>query len=328
MTENILELKTKKYWKYTANIFSAVVIILLIWYLYENRGVLIFFKKISWQQLAWIALLDTISFLTGSLLNQLMFNRFDTKVSYLDCLFLQYVNNFLNKILPTIGGGAAFRAIYLERKYQFSYSQFISTVAGLYIISFFSVSSIGILCLWVIYIQLRIINWVIFAAFLIILLPCLFIILFSPQLPVSSNRFIKVLRRISEGWNILKKDSKFILIYFFFTVVILLLSALQTLISYQALGVKTNIVSMIFLSTLSSILAFVNFTPDGIGIKEGVYVFSAKLVQIPNNILILGSLVLRGVSFFTTLIFGGLSYWILMRQLKLLQYNMNDLKSE
>ncbi len=79
---------------------------------------------------------------------------------------------------------------------------------------------------------------------------------------------------------------------------------------------KTTFIPMLFLATLGIIQAFLNFTPDGIGVKEGIYIFSASLVQMPDDILVLGSLVLRAVSFCTTLIIGGISYWILMRELK------------
>jgi uncharacterized membrane protein YbhN (UPF0104 family) len=257
-----------------------------------------------------------------------LINRFDPRVSFLDCFFLQYVNNFLNKILPTIGGGAAFRAIYLKRKYQFPYSQFVSTIGGLYVISFLSVALIGIACLVAIYVRYKQFNLVILIAFIGLLLPCLFVVLFSPQLPASNNRFVKFLKSIVDGWNIIKQDPKFILIYAFLSIVLLLLSALQTLISYQALGMQTTFIPMLLLATLAIILAVVNFTPDGIGVKEGIYVFSSNLVRMPDKILVLGLLVLRAVSFCTTLIIGGVSYWILARELKQLDVHPRDVSAD
>lgn len=328
MIEYLPKKSTGNFRKYILNIFGIFVIALLILYLYNNRDVLGSLKNIRWQHITWIVLLDTTSFLIGGLLNKSLITRFDPKVSLIDCFFLQYVNNFLNKILPTIGGGAAFRAIYLKRKYQFPYSQFISTIGGLYVISFLSVSIVGIVCLLAIYVRYNQFNLVILMGFIGLLLPCLFIILFSPQIPASNNRFFKVLKSIVDGWNSIKHDPKFILIYTFLTIVLLLLSALQTLISYQALGVQTTVIPMLFLATLGIILAFLNFTPDGIGIKEGIYIFSSELVQMPDDILVMGSLVLRGISFCTTLIIGGISYWILMRELKLLELQVNSVKSD
>jgi len=161
-------------------------------------------------------------------------------------------------------------------------------------------------------------------AFIGLLVPCLFIILFSPKVPSSNNRFLKTLKSIVDGWNIIKQEPKFVFVYASFSIVLLLLSALQTVISYQALGVQTTFIPMLFLATLGIILAFLNFTPDGIGVKEAIYIFSSDLVQMPDDILVLGSLVLRGISFCTTLVIGGISYWILMRELKMLEQPKSD----
>jgi len=316
MMKNSPERKIKSYFTQFINIITVFIVVLLVLYLYNNRDVLVSLSSIGWQHILWIILLDTLSFVVGSLQNQSLINRFGPGVSFLDSFLLQYGNNFLNKILPTIGGGAAFRAVYLKRKYKLSYSQFISTIAGIYVISFLSVAIIGIACLWIIYFQHGQFNSTIFLTFISILAACLFIIIFSPRVPQINNRFFKLLKSIVEGWNVIKKETKNIIIYAVFSVVILILSALQTMVSYQALGVETDVVSMLFLSTLGIILVLLNFTPDGIGIKEGAYIFSASLVQIPGNVLVLGSLVIRGVSFCTTLIVGGISYFVLVNRLK------------
>jgi uncharacterized membrane protein YbhN (UPF0104 family) len=328
MSENPPERSKRNYSNYLLNIFSVLVVILLAMYLYNGRDALVSLRNIKWQQILWIILLDTVSFLIGGLLNRSLINRFDPKVSFLDCLFLQYVNNFLNKILPTIGGGAVFRAVYLKRKYQFPYSQFVSTVGGLYVISFLSVAVIGIACLLAIYVQYQQFNLIIFLSFMVLLLPCLIVILFSPKIPPSHHKILKVLKSVVDGWNIIKHDPKFILIYASLSIVLLLLSALETLISYQALGMQSSFVPMLFLSTLGIILAFLNFTPDAIGVREGIYVFSSDLVRMPDEILVLGSLVLRAVSFCTTLIIGGISYWILMRELKTLELQPSEVKPD
>lgn len=297
---------------------QVIVLGLLAWFLYQNQDAFDSLKNIRWQQIIWIVLLDTASFLVGSYLNYSMIQRFDPRVTFLDCFLLQYVNNFLNKILPTIGGGAAFRAIYLKQKYRFPYTQFTSTVAGIYVISFSSTALVGIFCLLVIYARFQVFNWILFLAFAGILAACLFIIVYSPQIPPSNRRLLRVMKGVVDGWNLLKRDPKVVILYTFISMVYLVLSALHLLIGYQALGIQTNLIPMLFLSSLGIILAFVNFTPDGIGIKEGIFVFSKNLVRIPQDVLVLGSLVLRGISLVSTFIVGGICYLILMRRFKAL----------
>ena len=305
--------------KILSYILGVIVFFLLVTYLIKNQNTLVSLKNIDWLPVLWIVTLDILMFVISGGLDQSMIGRFDSRVSFWDCYMLGYANNFLNKILPTIGGGAAFRAVYLKRKYQLSYPQFISTIAGLYVISFLITSLIGMICLVLIFTSRRVFGWVIFLAFLGIFLFCLVTIIFSPKVPESQNRLIRFLRSIFEGWHVLKKDPKLILIYALFSIALLVLSAMQTYFSYQALGVQTDMVSMLFLSTLGIILAFLNFTPDGIGVKEGVYAFSSDLVQIPNGVLVLGSLLLRGISICTTFVIGGVCYLYLSRRLSQLE---------
>src|ERR1035437_1420939 len=128
--------------KYIVNIIGLIIIGFFAWYIISNRDMFGVLKNIKWQYIFLMILFEMIIFLINSFLNQSMIHRFDSNVSFMDCYLLGYANNFLNKILPTIGGGATFRAVYLKKKYQFPYLQFVSTIAGLYVISFFSTSLI------------------------------------------------------------------------------------------------------------------------------------------------------------------------------------------
>ena len=303
---------------------QAVILGLLIWYFLQNRDVFAALKNVTWQAVLFIILLEFASFVVNSYLNYSMIRRFDRRVSFLDCFLLQYVNNLLNKILPTVGGGAAFRAVYLKQKYQFPYTRFTSTVAGLYTISFFSTALIAITCLLIIYARYQVFNWVIFLAFSGILLVTVAVILFSPEVPPSERRMLKALRSVIEGWKILKKDLGAVLLYTLLTITLLTLAALHNLVVYQALGENPNPVAVIYLSTLGILMAFLNFTPDGIGVKEGILIFSKDLVQIPDSVLVLGSIILRAISIFTTFSMGGISYWVLMKRMKSLQLDPGE----
>lgn len=295
---------------------QLVILSLIIWYFSQNVHLLESLRNIRWQHVFGIVALDVTSIFIGSLLNYSMIRRLNTRVTLLDCFYLQYANNLFNKILPTIGGGAAFRAIFLKKKYAFSYTQFASTITGLYVISFSTTAFLGLACLIYIYWRWGIFNLWIFLAFLGILSGALLVIVFSPTIPESKNRFLQTLQRVVASWNAIKQDPKAVVAYAFFSIVLLLLSTAMTWISYQSIGIQPEPVRMLYLSTLGIIMAFLNFTPDGVGVKEAIYVFSKDLVQIPEGTLVLGSMVLRGVSFITTLVFGGGSYFLLLQELK------------
>jgi len=305
--------------KLLTTIFGIVVIGLLALYLYRNREVFSSFQRIAIWQIIVILLTETIGITLGSLMNYSLTRRLGCRVTFLDSLMLQYINNFLNKVLPTIGGGAAFRSVYLKKKYDFPYSQFVSTLSGFYVISFVAISLIGLLCMLYFYLQYRAVNWVIIIAFLALLLPSLVIILFSPSIPDKKQRLFRILKSVVEGWNQIKADTRFILFYTFIVIAQLLLSAWQMQVAFQALGVEAGFVQTTFICSLGIPLAFLNFTPDGIGIREGVYMFSSSLVNIPEAMMVLTSLLLRGLAIFSTVSIGVIAYLVYLKKLKDLQ---------
>lgn len=310
--------------KLVTTLLGLLAMILLGVYLFQNREVFSSLRSITAGQVFLIIGIETVNFLLGSFLNYSMVRRFGYRVSFLDSVVLQYINSFLNKILPTIGGGAAFRAVFLKKKYHFPYSQFVSTLGGFYLISFIATALIGLACMIWVYAKYGVTNWVIIAAFLALIVPSIFIIIFSPKLPNQDNRIINAVRRIIDGWNILKNDKGFIAFYTVLIVIQLLLSSWQMLIGFKAIGVQAGFIQMVLLSSLGIILSFLNFTPDGIGIREVVYVFSSGIVQIPQASLVLGSLVLRALSIFTSLIVGGIGYLVFLRQIKKIEDTQDD----
>ena len=80
--------------KYVTNILGVLVVALLAWYLYENRDAFNSLKYITVLQIVIIFLVDTLTFIIGSLINLTMIHKLDPRVSFLDCFFLQYSNNF------------------------------------------------------------------------------------------------------------------------------------------------------------------------------------------------------------------------------------------
>jgi len=316
---------TRKRLTIITSLLGVVVLALLGWYLYRNREVFASLGNITPWQIVLILLTETVSILLGSLMNYSLIRRFGYHVTFRDSVLLQYINNFLNKVLPTIGGGAAFRGVYLKKKYAFPYSQFVSTLSGFYVISFVAISTIGLLCMLFFYVTYREVNWVIILAYFALLIPSLVIILFSPRLPETSNRMLRILRNVVEGWNVVKKDKRFVLFYGVIAVVQLLISAWQMLVGFQALGVSAGFTQALFICSLGIILSFLSFTPDGIGIREGVYIFSARLVQIPQSMLVLVSLLLRALSIFSTMIIGGIAYLALLHELRRIEENKSGM---
>lgn len=88
------EKKANKTYKYVVNLLGVLVVALLAWYLYKNQAVFSALRHISWQQMLIIILVDTLSFLIISLMNYVMIQRLDPRVSFLTIpLYYKYHNS-------------------------------------------------------------------------------------------------------------------------------------------------------------------------------------------------------------------------------------------
>ncbi|MBN1970368.1 MAG: UPF0104 family protein [Candidatus Delongbacteria bacterium] len=309
MTE-ILEKQKPPFLSLVISLFiSTTIVILILFYLRENDINLEIINNIQPIDFLFIFVTHSIFVLLMSIFNKILINTIDPNVSLLDCIFLQYVNIFFNKLF--LKGGGLYRAIYLKRKYYFSYTLFISTFAGAFLIIVSSQLCIGIISMILIYLFFGRINLIIFFIYLIISIIILMIYKLQPKFKKGSNWVVNKINRVTAGWQIIKNKPGTIsnlLLISIFTVVI---QAVQLLVIYKSMKFDINYLEVLYLSSLSIILVFINITPDGIGIRESLYAFSSDIVNISRPNLILGSLILRTITFIIASIVGIISYSIL-----------------
>jgi uncharacterized membrane protein YbhN (UPF0104 family) len=78
------------------------------------------------------------------------------------------------------------------------------------------------------------------------------------------------------------------------------------------------------MSSISLVMTFVNITPDSVGIREGVYMFSSDIIDLNSDIILLGSLIIRAIGLINTFVIGGISYLKLASSLKEKDYLKNS----
>jgi len=284
----------------------------LIYYFINHPDVILSIRKISLWQFIFLFLLQSIIIFIYGIINHIVIRKIQTNVPFIDNIALQFTNQFLNKIVPK--GGAAFRSIYLKEMYQFPYSKFISTISGMYVISFASYSIAAFITFGLTYLNFGKFNIYFILAFLgIFIFSILLIILPTHFFSDKKGRNFQILNSILEGWSIIKQDISFVIMLVIMTISILFINTYQLQIIYHSLGFETSYLSLLFLSIVSLLTVFINITPDGIGIKEGIFAFSSGIVAIPPDFLILGSLIERAIGIFISISFGGLSYFWLLK---------------
>jgi len=309
----------KKYKKLLTNIFTIVVLVLMVVYLYENREVFRSLENIKIQYFIYIVLAQVGTVALNSLLNQRIIRTLDKDIPYKDVFLLQYSNNFLNKIISE--GGALFRGYFLKEVYKLPYTKYISTIAGSYILSFLTYSIIGLISLGYIFLTRGVINYIILLSFLGILLGTTILILINPKFENKKNyRVLRWITSILEGWQQIKKNKKQLLIFTLLIILMLLLHVPQAVFIYRALGENVGVFESLYMSSVGIITTFINITPNSIGIKEGIYMFSSEVIGLDSDIILLGALITRAVSLISSFVLGGVSYLKLAPRLKGKEY--------
>jgi uncharacterized membrane protein YbhN (UPF0104 family) len=118
----------------------------------------------------------------------------------------------------------------------------------------------------------------------------------------KKNRIINWFNSILEGWSMIKRDKKKLGIFVFLSIASLLLATLQSIFVYKGLGYTLGFFESMYMSSLGMITTFVNITPDSIGIREGVYMFTSETIGLDSDI--------------NTFLIGGISYLKLTPKLK------------
>ena len=144
-------------------ILTVVVFVALIKYLYDNKEILDSLKTLTVFDILVLVFLYFVYIMVLSYLNKIIIKKLDPAIRTREIIFLQFINNLLNKILPK--GGVAFRATYLKQHYQLSYSYFLASFTGLVVVNLASQALISLFAILVVYFETGSFNLIIFSGF-------------------------------------------------------------------------------------------------------------------------------------------------------------------
>lgn len=237
------------------------------------------------------------------------------KIPLKEAFLLQYANSFLNKIVSE--GGALFRGVFLKEIYKLPYTKYISTIGGLYVISFLTNSILGLISLVYISFVYNRTSYLILIFFVAIIVAMLALIFVSPRFKnKKENRIIRWINSILDGWSEIKRDKGKLFVFSLLAIISLFLTSLQTIFAYKGLGYKLGVFESLYMSSLGMITTFVSITPDSIGVREAVYMFTSEIIGLDSDIILLGSLIIRAIALINTFLIGGISYFKLVPRLK------------
>lgn len=299
------EEKSKKGW--IKNILTLLVLILSGIYLYNNQNeILASFTGINYIYLVIAGLLYLISVTLNGL--ALKFLAQPYSIDMKEHIPLSYISLFFNSFTPA-KGGAVYRGVYLKKKYNLNYSDYISSFFGHFIIISIVNSALALLAL----LFIGNISMEVLLVFGTILIGSVLFIIFNRY--ISRFKLPKVVKKLIDGWQKLFVHKEVLLKLSLLTFFLYFVNTAELYFFVRAVGFNIDIQSIFIISSASYLSSFAQLTPGSIGIMEGVMAITASIINIQSSIIIVAQVLRRLVEAILIIIGGLISQIILNKEL-------------
>ena len=258
--------------------YVVLVISLLIagYFVKDQKSTLGKIFEIDIYQFLVISCIVVLTPFIDGLRTLLLTKQFGVNLGIGESAALASVNNFWNYLPLT--GGLVIRSLYLKKKHGFSYSNFISTLAASYIISFLSFGLVGLISVLVFWNMTGIVNMTIILILLSTVLFSLFLIKINYSVK-SNNKFLSVIATILEEWKTLRKKRNLIIKLILLDLALILVFSVRLFLAAQFLGTPLPFLSILIIVSLSLFSVLLNVTPGALVVKEAIISFSAAALS-------------------------------------------------
>ena len=307
----------KRNFSWLRKIFPFVVALLIliigVTYLSSQKDELKVISTFSPHTLVPIFLFSLLIITSRGLQFNFLVESFGVKLVFWELFGLSVVTSMGNYLTP-LRGGAGLRAIYLKTQYNLSYSLFISTLGGLYIIVSLLNSIIGISTMGILFLREKIFNWTLFGMFLGVMLIMTIIMLLKPTFRQCRNTILEKINVALGGWYEIRKNRQLIW-------KILLLSLCNSLswmiimfYAFKAFQINLTLDKALFLAVLNQFSLLLTITPGSFGITEAIIVFSANALGILPAQSLVVALLIRLINLILVFTLGPIFSFLLTKK--------------
>lgn len=281
--------------------FTALLAVMLIsfYYIKNNTGA---FKKIYELSLIHFFILSLL-FLSEMLVNsyffQVLLKCFNTDIKFSESFNLTILNNYSKYIIPKSGNVA--RGLYLKKVHNFSYKNYILSLALLNLILIFSVSLCSIAALLLYFITNHYLNIYLFIFFIILNISSIIIFFLK-------NKILNFFR--NNNWCEFSDDlfknfqAKNLFKLINIRIISIFISSLSFYFTYLFLFKKISLAASTTITSAGQLSPYISITPASLGIKEGIMSYVAKLTQLDFTFTMTVASLSRAISIFWILLLG------------------------
>jgi uncharacterized protein (TIRG00374 family) len=275
-------------------------------------------KKISIDSPLWLvaalSLAVTNIYLRG-LFNAQILAPFDVVPTHAENFFLAVVTRLGNYITPTRGGAVA-RAVYLKKRYELSYTAFVSQLGATYVITMLVSSSLGAAACLVIGRQDGVFSWPVFLLFTGVGTVQLLIVLFSPKLRKTRSKLANRVVGVINSWHTIRRNRSLVWRISLIVLLQCLASATMFFCIYRSFGVRISFPHSVFIMAATFITIVIRLTPAGLGVYEIIVVFMANAIAIGAAETLTAAILVRFLNIVILATLGPISVSFLTRRLQ------------
>lgn len=294
--------------KYASNVISLIFLFSIVYFFYSNPDYLFALKNISLTQLVLIIVFKTTRLTLSGLMIIISLKIFWKNINIYEATKLAYLTAFGNFFGPLMGG-VSIKAIYLKKKYRLKYSHFVSVFLVTNIISYVISAFFGALVFLYKYIWIShhytvllfslFMAMIAFVGLISIFLPTSFLVEMNWFKSAASTRFKEIIQNISNGLSLLKSNPLTFMLLFVVTFLIFLNTYFITLVELSIIMDSFSLINTLMYSVVSNLTLIISITPGGMGIKEGLLLFTGPTMDMNSGNVLQMSIIDRGVSVLT-----------------------------
>lgn len=287
--------------KYQRQLLGLLVILVFAIYFFLNRSIFEAFRNIAPAILLGIFLGYVGIMYTNGLFIKYIIQPFGKYISSMESMRVALISS-LGNFFAASGAGLGFRAIYLKKKHDLSYKDYISTLYGNYLLLFMICSIAGLLALLTADKQ----QGVQFggAVLFFVLLLAASIIMSVIRIPSrfaksKHHKLLGVIENMTAGWHRIVRKPALLASLSLLIVVQLILTMVIAKLEIVGLNIHLSLPGLLLFAVLGSLSIFINITPANLGVKEAIFLATGSIIGLNTQQILAIALLDRAMLFLT-----------------------------
>ncbi|MHC4950313.1 MAG: lysylphosphatidylglycerol synthase transmembrane domain-containing protein [Planctomycetota bacterium] len=296
------------------SILVFVIIGFLVNYIVQHREQLQHLNRLEFRYLAGMYFLCLIQMVVTSVGMQRILSSLGVHIGFGEVFMLHNSTLLLNYVPMQFG--TLFRARYLKKHFELSYTDYITFFIYLTVMMLFCSVFVGEFILIFVYGLETPRNLTVAIVFAVIILVCATALFFPLPALNRQTPLADWVNRLLAGRNQVSRDMKSFVICVLAMLAGYLFVAIRLWLLYHSLGQAVHPAAFFLLGSLGYIVIFLSITPGGLGIRELVLAYGAVILNVPFEVGAYATLIDRAVLITYAFLAGGICSFFLRRPTK------------